>query len=337
MSEEDRRDYRSLGEILSDAREGRGWSVEDVSERTKIAPRQIHALEGDDLAGLNGPVYARGFLRSLCQLYGLDREWMMTKLEAQLESVGESIPVTPVLPPSPSLAPVADATAEAESAPTTEATWTIETVDNARVRRFRASSSLRVPKRLWWALVAVAVVLLFWMGRTFLPQSESTKAPTLGESSMSLDTQAESVSPLSTDTLAADEASPEVEEVAGETATTTVKKVVAASGTRFEDQERVPYDEKASPGIPSVLRPADAELKLMKLSLRALDVVSARVSADGKAKKTRTLREGEVWVVEGYDHFAVEFSDVGAVIVELDGVRREAPRGLRSEWLIYPN
>ena len=71
MSDSDPRDYRSLGDLLRDAREERKLGYEQVNEATRISVRVIQALETDDLEGVSGPIYARGFVRTLADERGL--------------------------------------------------------------------------------------------------------------------------------------------------------------------------------------------------------------------------------------------------------------------------
>src|SRR5262245_61377956 len=60
-------DMASLGSYLRELREDRGLSLEDLCRATRVPPRYLEALEGDDLGALPGHVFARGFLRAYCQ------------------------------------------------------------------------------------------------------------------------------------------------------------------------------------------------------------------------------------------------------------------------------
>ena len=62
----------SAGFALRQARERHGLSVADVSNRLKFAPRQIEALEADDLARLPEIAFVRGFMRSYAKLLQID-------------------------------------------------------------------------------------------------------------------------------------------------------------------------------------------------------------------------------------------------------------------------
>ena len=183
MSGRERRDYRSLGEILSDARRERELTVQQVSEKTKIAPRLIVSFENDELENLSGPVYARGFLRSLCDLYDLDRAWMMGKLEAGLETAdpapAELIPPTPA-PRIESAPTEEDAPAAEPATGPSEQTWKIEKVDNARVRRIRPRARRGIPRRSLAVLVLIALlVLLVLFGRSLF-RGDSTASDLAG-------------------------------------------------------------------------------------------------------------------------------------------------------------
>ena len=60
------------GEILAARRNELRWTREEVSQRLKLAPRQIAALEANDFASLPGMASVRGFIRSYARLLELD-------------------------------------------------------------------------------------------------------------------------------------------------------------------------------------------------------------------------------------------------------------------------
>lgn len=60
------------GAKLRAAREGQGLSLPDVATRTRIAQRQLEAIERDDYAALPGIPYAVGFARAYARAIGLD-------------------------------------------------------------------------------------------------------------------------------------------------------------------------------------------------------------------------------------------------------------------------
>lgn len=62
----------SIGETLAAAREQAGLSVEDVSRETRIRSGLIRAIERDDFGLCGGDVYARGHIRNIATLVGID-------------------------------------------------------------------------------------------------------------------------------------------------------------------------------------------------------------------------------------------------------------------------
>ncbi len=60
------------GELLAARRHELRWTLEEVSQRLKLAPRQITALEANDFASLPGMASVRGFIRSYAKLLELD-------------------------------------------------------------------------------------------------------------------------------------------------------------------------------------------------------------------------------------------------------------------------
>jgi cytoskeletal protein RodZ len=62
----------SVGETLREAREARGLSIEDVSADTRIRGTLIRGIEDDNFAPCGGAVYARGHIRSISRIVGVD-------------------------------------------------------------------------------------------------------------------------------------------------------------------------------------------------------------------------------------------------------------------------
>ena len=62
----------SVGAQLAHRREQHGWSIDDVANQLKLAPRQIHAIETDNYAALPTIVMTRGYIRSYAKMLGLD-------------------------------------------------------------------------------------------------------------------------------------------------------------------------------------------------------------------------------------------------------------------------
>lgn len=75
-----------LGRQLAEAREAQGLSVEDVSSRLRLSPRQIKALEEDDFTLLPEPMITRGFIRNYARLLELDPEPLLEAYRAKVPS-----------------------------------------------------------------------------------------------------------------------------------------------------------------------------------------------------------------------------------------------------------
>lgn len=63
-----------FGQRLHAARERRGVSLRDISERTKFTVAAIEGLERNDISRLPGGIFARAFVRSYAAEVGLDPE-----------------------------------------------------------------------------------------------------------------------------------------------------------------------------------------------------------------------------------------------------------------------
>ena len=92
----------SMGTTLREARERLGLSIADVVNQTKLAPRQIEALEAEDYLNLPEMPFVRGFVRSYAKILQLDEQPLLAALPKA------SAPTRPLMPGSVE-APFSDA------------------------------------------------------------------------------------------------------------------------------------------------------------------------------------------------------------------------------------
>jgi len=105
------------GTILRRAREAQGMSLTDVAEVTRIAQRQLDAIERSDFGSLPGTPYAVGFARAYARAVGADEVEIARGVREELGALGEVDryeafePIDPARIPPRSLAWVAAAVA----------------------------------------------------------------------------------------------------------------------------------------------------------------------------------------------------------------------------------
>lgn len=68
---------KSIGEVLKDARESRGWSFADVQRMTKIQARLVQALEYNDFEAIPDSDYTKSFLQRYAEILELDAEVLL--------------------------------------------------------------------------------------------------------------------------------------------------------------------------------------------------------------------------------------------------------------------
>lgn len=74
----------SAGQMLRAARTGRGMSLDDLADATKLRASILSAMEEDDFSHCGGLVYARGQLRAMAPILGLDPEDLVDAFNAGL-------------------------------------------------------------------------------------------------------------------------------------------------------------------------------------------------------------------------------------------------------------
>jgi cytoskeletal protein RodZ len=74
----------SAGQMLRAARTERGLSLDDLADVTKLRASILSAMEEDDFSHCGGLVYARGQLRAMAPVLGLDPEDLVDAFNAGL-------------------------------------------------------------------------------------------------------------------------------------------------------------------------------------------------------------------------------------------------------------
>jgi cytoskeletal protein RodZ len=83
-----------IGKQLSQAREARTLTLEQVAHATHIRLHYLRAIEGGDFSVLSSPAQARGFLRTYANYLGLDAEALL----AEVDGRSPTLPSRPALP-----------------------------------------------------------------------------------------------------------------------------------------------------------------------------------------------------------------------------------------------
>jgi cytoskeletal protein RodZ len=83
----------SIGQALSAARRDAGLSVEDISAKTRLRATVVRAIEADDFSLCGGDFYARGHIRTLAGLVGLDPAVLLAEYDATVANTDDG-PIT---------------------------------------------------------------------------------------------------------------------------------------------------------------------------------------------------------------------------------------------------
>ncbi|MBM9510727.1 helix-turn-helix domain-containing protein [Actinacidiphila acididurans] len=85
-------DRLSVGHALAQARRASGLTVDQVSTLTRVRVPIVQAIEQDDFSRCGGDVYARGHIRAIARVVGLDPDPLIEQYAA--EHGPQNLPVT---------------------------------------------------------------------------------------------------------------------------------------------------------------------------------------------------------------------------------------------------
>src|SRR5690625_7444639 len=81
-----------IGELLKEAREEKGYTLDNIQEKTKIQKRYLVAIEQGDFNALPSKFYARAFIREYAEAVELDPEVVLADFKEEKE-IPEEEPV----------------------------------------------------------------------------------------------------------------------------------------------------------------------------------------------------------------------------------------------------
>jgi cytoskeleton protein RodZ len=87
---------QGVGQILKQAREKAGLTVEEAAAQLRISPNQVRALESGDSGALPISVYARGFVRNYAKLLKINAQPLLQAYSSQPAVSGKE----QIIPPS---------------------------------------------------------------------------------------------------------------------------------------------------------------------------------------------------------------------------------------------
>lgn len=81
----------SVGNSLREIRKASGYSITELSARTRIPESVLEDLEQDDFSSCGGTAYARGHIRNIASICGASSDEILSKFESQTIPLNKSI------------------------------------------------------------------------------------------------------------------------------------------------------------------------------------------------------------------------------------------------------
>src|SRR3990167_123515 len=72
----------TIGSSLKEAREKRGFSLQEIQNQLKIHAAILEKLESDDFQSLPAPVYAKAFLQRYASFLGLNTQEILSQFDS---------------------------------------------------------------------------------------------------------------------------------------------------------------------------------------------------------------------------------------------------------------
>lgn len=92
-----------LGERLREARNAKGYTLDDLQEITKIQKRYLSAIENEDYKTMPGSFYVRAFIKQYAEAVDLDADEMLGLYRNDADAMQEEEEEGPIVTPPPNL------------------------------------------------------------------------------------------------------------------------------------------------------------------------------------------------------------------------------------------
>src|SRR5437899_11939207 len=86
------------GAQLAEHRKSLGWSIEQVADQLKLAPRQVQAIEDDNYAALPGMAVTRGFIRAYAKVLRVDATPLLALMTVDVIAPSDERPLRRAVP-----------------------------------------------------------------------------------------------------------------------------------------------------------------------------------------------------------------------------------------------
>lgn len=305
---------KKTGEILKQAREERGLSLNEVGLALKISNRVLTALEEGDLSRLPAKTFLRGFVQSYANYLKLNSDEVLAVFR---EEMGTTQPQ-----PIP---PVGEEKIQIEAAPVPEQESEPVQEKRATAPLRRTNSSL---KGIFISVVCLVLVACIYMIKRVIERYQRETVTEVVEVVSPLPIGEESVSAVTDEPAPSPEPPPAVVEAP----TPPVTQPPAAPAPEPKPAPTSPQEEKvaAVTPTPTPSPPKPEEKKIedpprpparpLELVIEALDSVEIEYtnSLSGKSEKIR-MSADQVHTIRGQQGMRLKVSNGGAVNVILNG------------------
>lgn len=284
-----------VGNILREAREAHGWTVEQVQSNLKIQSRYLTALEEGRYEVLPTPVHVRGYLRNYAKILQLDPQPLLDSYQANLHSRGGRVvrvdsaeTLIPDPANNPFFNPVNVELNPDQVAPNSE-------------------SLLRII-----VIVALLIAIGLVASRFFVESGENARSVSLGEVFETFTSEgAPSVAELDVDAIV-------------ENAEVSVENDILIETGRTElTNEEIPTP------IPDI--PLLTDLEIINITLELTERAWVDILVDGERQFRGQARSGEVFEYTAEDNVTVNTGNAFAIFVTINdnalgrlGERQEA-------------
>lgn len=304
---------QSLGQKLREARESKGWTIEETATRLKINPRYFEAIENDDSSSLPGGFFYRSFVRQYATLVGLPESSYTSELQRLVESDQQAL--------------------EARATSLPEMQYDVPPMPTGAVDQGEET------KKVLWRVLALVLVIVFSSGIYMLWE----RWRSLGDQQMAQQAQlarqesekaAASQSPL---------ASPPQDALPAPAADPNQKAALEA----IQPPVSTPTEpEPAKPAIPAPPQqdaaantpPATAS-GAVRLTLTAKENVWVDVWDGDRRVFSNVIAPGESRQFSGSSKLRVRYGNAGGIDVQWNGKPTETPgpRGQIRTWEYLPD
>ncbi len=348
---------KKTGQLLKNARESKGISLQEVSLHLKISTRTLKALEDGEMNQLPAKTFLRGFVQSYSQFLKINLNDIMVVFQEEMGTTHPGMITTHVAPPPTNYSPKATETTPENPENLTQSTSNQESTQSINPSANIKSQVVKTPKepvapvaptlsvdpKTWAnsvkigtaAFIILLIIIIYTIKRTVDKYEKEAQLPTAESQVNTLPPTDDDNTPAATDLQ--DNVEPQVSPsiIPDASAIDSLNLSTKPTNTPIPESTALAIAPVTASPTPTLTPSISTDVQTtQEIIIEALDRVSVDFQIDDGSKETILLQAERIHTFKARKKIKLTFSDGGSVNLIYNGKDLGVPGNLGQNYSV---